>query len=56
MKVAGNKGLTLSEGVTLSGTKDCKRITFWRSSLNAGAEGAKRFLANLSGKRTENIK
>ena len=49
-----------AEGVTLSGVllknKDCKLIVLWRSppeKSSAGAEGARRYPLNLSGKRTK---
>lgn len=61
MNFAG-KGLP-TEGVKLSGSadalcvvsggEDCKGIAFWRRPQVAGAEGARRYTANLSGKRTE---
>lgn len=57
---ACRKNLFVAEGVTLSGVllknKDCKLIVLWRSppeKSSAGAEGARRYPHNLSGKRTK---
>lgn len=33
--------MNFTEGITLSGEKDCKRIELWRIPFRAGAEGAK---------------
>jgi hypothetical protein len=58
MKSAGDRALALPKGVILSGVvfdEDCWRIAIWRSSLCAGAEGAKGIYRNLSGKRTDLI-
>ena len=57
---AYRKSVFAAEGVTLSGVllknKDCKLIVLWRSppeKSSAGAEGARRYPLNLSGKRTK---
>ncbi len=55
--VAGKAFAT--EGVTLSGfllqNEDCNTDRTLENPIQLGAEGAKHFYANLSGKRTKNF-